>query len=247
MHSRTRTFGAGVHRSNIRVKRWPNNYENSELYWKTQPLLKSFAYQAQSYWNTDLWSRGTNFWDTLYILVGCPCSMITLIFWKRNTKNTCLFWNKFNIRDCSTRFFFFDLPLALNRVRVTEGKITVVCGSRTSMIKRFWFELLEVDCTTLQCLISVKFSTYPPKLKANLLWVFLVLHIIRKPNSVIVILFVKIFPSQKHPHVYVKCPQNICQFLITFRIWSVLRLTEYSLKVSCHSSSGMLVSICVVL
>ena len=42
------------------------NYENSELYWKTQLLLKWFAYQAQSYWNTDLWSRGTNFWDTLY-------------------------------------------------------------------------------------------------------------------------------------------------------------------------------------
>ena len=32
MHSRTRIFGAEVHRSNIRIKRWPNNYENSELY-----------------------------------------------------------------------------------------------------------------------------------------------------------------------------------------------------------------------
>ena len=68
IYSRTRTFGAEVHRSNIRVKRWHNNYENSELYWKTQLLLKWFAYQAQSYWNTDLWSRGTNFWDTLYMI-----------------------------------------------------------------------------------------------------------------------------------------------------------------------------------
>ena len=30
--SRTRTFGAEVHKSNIRVKRWHNKYENSELY-----------------------------------------------------------------------------------------------------------------------------------------------------------------------------------------------------------------------
>ena len=31
IYSRTRTFGAGVHKSNIRVKRWHNKYENSEL------------------------------------------------------------------------------------------------------------------------------------------------------------------------------------------------------------------------
>ena len=54
IYSRTRTFGAEVHKSNIRVKRWHNKYENSELYWKTQLLLKWFAYQVQSYWNTDL-------------------------------------------------------------------------------------------------------------------------------------------------------------------------------------------------
>ena len=32
IYSRTRTFGAKVHKSNIRVKRWHNKYENSELY-----------------------------------------------------------------------------------------------------------------------------------------------------------------------------------------------------------------------
>ena len=32
IHSHTRTFGAEVHKSNIRVKRWHNKYENSELY-----------------------------------------------------------------------------------------------------------------------------------------------------------------------------------------------------------------------
>ena len=53
-YSRTRTFGAEVHKSNIRVKRWHNKYEISELDWKTQLLLKWFAYQVQSYWNTDL-------------------------------------------------------------------------------------------------------------------------------------------------------------------------------------------------
>ena len=30
IYSRTRTFGAEVHKSNIRVKRWHNKYENSE-------------------------------------------------------------------------------------------------------------------------------------------------------------------------------------------------------------------------
>ena len=54
IYSRTRTFGAEVHKSNIRVKRWwHNKYENSELYWNTQLLLKWFAYQVQSFWNTD--------------------------------------------------------------------------------------------------------------------------------------------------------------------------------------------------
>ena len=53
-YSRTRTSAAEVHKSNIRVKRWYKKYENSEFYWKTQLLLKWFAYQAQSYWNTGL-------------------------------------------------------------------------------------------------------------------------------------------------------------------------------------------------
>ena len=50
----SRTFGAEVHKSNIRIKRWHNKYENSELDWKTQLLLKRFAYQVQLFWNTDL-------------------------------------------------------------------------------------------------------------------------------------------------------------------------------------------------
>ena len=54
INSRTRTFGAAVHKSNIRVKRWHNKYENSELDWKSQLLFKWFSYQVQSYWNTDL-------------------------------------------------------------------------------------------------------------------------------------------------------------------------------------------------
>ena len=54
IYLRTRTFGAEVHKSNIRVKRWHNKYENSELYWNTQLLLKWFAYQVQSFWKTDL-------------------------------------------------------------------------------------------------------------------------------------------------------------------------------------------------
>ena len=32
IYYRTRTYGAEVHKSNIRVKRWHNKYENSELY-----------------------------------------------------------------------------------------------------------------------------------------------------------------------------------------------------------------------
>ena len=31
IYSRTRTFGAEVHKSNIRVKRWNNKYDISEL------------------------------------------------------------------------------------------------------------------------------------------------------------------------------------------------------------------------
>ena len=54
IHSRTRTFNAEVHKSNIRVKRWHNKYEKSELDWKTQLLFQWFAYQVQSHWNTDL-------------------------------------------------------------------------------------------------------------------------------------------------------------------------------------------------
>ena len=54
IYSRTRTFGAKVRKSNIRVKRWHKKYENSELYWKTKLWLKWFPYQVQSYWNTDL-------------------------------------------------------------------------------------------------------------------------------------------------------------------------------------------------
>ena len=39
IYFRTRTFGAELHKSNIRVKRWHNMYENSELDWKTQIFL----------------------------------------------------------------------------------------------------------------------------------------------------------------------------------------------------------------
>ena len=38
--SRKRTFGAEVYISNIRVKRWHNKCENSELDWKTQLLTE---------------------------------------------------------------------------------------------------------------------------------------------------------------------------------------------------------------
>ena len=34
-----------------------------------------------------------------------------------------LFWNKFNVSDFSTQFFFPDLSLAYNKVRVIEGKM----------------------------------------------------------------------------------------------------------------------------
>ena len=40
IYLRTRTLGAEVHKSDIRVKRWHNKYENSELDWKTQLLFE---------------------------------------------------------------------------------------------------------------------------------------------------------------------------------------------------------------
>ena len=85
IYSRTRTFGAEVHKSNIRVKRWHNKYENSELYWKTQLLLKWFAYQVQSYWNTDLWSRGTNFLGHPVVAekVACLTTCHNMTCWSR--------------------------------------------------------------------------------------------------------------------------------------------------------------------
>ena len=52
--TRMGTFGVEVHKSNIQVKRWHHQYENSELDWNTQRFFKWFAYQVQSYWNTDL-------------------------------------------------------------------------------------------------------------------------------------------------------------------------------------------------
>jgi len=64
------------------------------------------------------------------------------------------------------------------------------------MGNRFWFELargssyLESTVPLYNAWsyeLSVKFSTYPSKLKADLLGVFLVLHNIRKQNSIIVI------------------------------------------------------------
>ena len=47
MYSRTRTFGAEVHKSNIRVTRWHNKYKILN-YIETQLLFKQFAYQVQS-------------------------------------------------------------------------------------------------------------------------------------------------------------------------------------------------------
>ena len=46
IYSRTRTFGAEVHKSNIRVKRWHNKYENSELDWKTQLCLNDLLTES---------------------------------------------------------------------------------------------------------------------------------------------------------------------------------------------------------
>ena len=53
MYSRTNTFGAELHKSNIRIKKYYNKYENGELDWKTN-FFQWFAYQVQSHWNTDL-------------------------------------------------------------------------------------------------------------------------------------------------------------------------------------------------
>ena len=36
IYTRPRTFSAEVHKSSIRVERWHNKYENSELDWKAQ-------------------------------------------------------------------------------------------------------------------------------------------------------------------------------------------------------------------
>ena len=41
---------------------------------------------------------------------------------------TRLFWNKFNVSDFSTRFFFPDLSHGDNMVRVIEGKIVTEMG-----------------------------------------------------------------------------------------------------------------------
>ena len=53
-YARPRALLARKYTSNIRVQRWHNKYENRELDWKSQLLIKWFAYQVQSYWNTDL-------------------------------------------------------------------------------------------------------------------------------------------------------------------------------------------------
>ena len=55
MYSRTRTFGAEVHKSNIRVTRWHNkykilNYIERHNFW----LRICIAYQVQSYYITVL-------------------------------------------------------------------------------------------------------------------------------------------------------------------------------------------------
>ena len=67
--------------SNIRIKKWYNKYENGELDWKTI-VFQWFVYQVQSYWNTDLKSRETNFRDTLHIYM-----YITLSLLRRWTSN----------------------------------------------------------------------------------------------------------------------------------------------------------------
>ena len=44
IYSRTRTFGARVHKSNIRVERWHNKYETLNYMEKTWIFFKQFAY-----------------------------------------------------------------------------------------------------------------------------------------------------------------------------------------------------------
>ena len=44
IYSRTRTFGARVHKSNIRVERWHNKYETLNYMEKTRIFFKQFAY-----------------------------------------------------------------------------------------------------------------------------------------------------------------------------------------------------------
>ena len=46
IYSRTRTFGAKVHKWNIRVKRWQNKYEIINQI-ERQLLFELFAYQVQ--------------------------------------------------------------------------------------------------------------------------------------------------------------------------------------------------------
>ena len=54
-----------ITQTEFRVKRWHKKYENFKLDWKSQLWFKLCADQVQLYCVTDLWSRGTNFWDTL--------------------------------------------------------------------------------------------------------------------------------------------------------------------------------------
>ena len=50
---RTRTFGAKVHKSNIRAQKWNNKYEILNLIEKTILFFKRFAYQVQLYCITE--------------------------------------------------------------------------------------------------------------------------------------------------------------------------------------------------
>ena len=54
MYSRTNTFGAELHKSNIRIKKYYNKYENGELDWKinfffNDLLTKSNRTEIQTY------------------------------------------------------------------------------------------------------------------------------------------------------------------------------------------------------
>ena len=70
MYSRTNTFGAELHESNIRIKKYYNKYENGELDWKTNFFFQWFAYQVQSHWNTDE--------DERTFGTPCKCTEISL-------------------------------------------------------------------------------------------------------------------------------------------------------------------------